>query len=85
MKTADTIILHPSPDKFEALMAFVKALKIDFEIPKTKPSKTKLSSNSISNEKAILMEEIKDAVQELTLIRQGKLKGISAKDLLNEL
>jgi hypothetical protein len=58
-------------------MAFVKALKIDFEIPKTKVS--------ISNEKAVLMEEIKEAVQELTLIRQGKLKGIAAKDLLDEL
>ena len=77
MKTADTIILHPTADKFDALMAFVKALKIDFEIPKTKVS--------ISNEKAVLMEEIKEAVQELTLIRQGKLKGIAAKDLLDEL
>lgn len=40
---------------------------------------------TISDEKALLMEEIKDAVQELKLIREGKLKGISAKDLLNEL
>jgi hypothetical protein len=40
---------------------------------------------TISNEKAILIEEIKEAVDNLTLVRQGKLKAKSAKDLLNEL
>lgn len=40
---------------------------------------------AISNEKALLMEEIKEAVDELKLIRQGKLKGIPAKQLLDEL
>jgi len=44
-----------------------------------------VKTKTISDEKALLMEEIKDAVQELKLIREGKLKGISAKDLLNEL
>lgn len=44
-----------------------------------------VKTTTISDEKALLMEEIKDAVQELKLIREGKLKGISAKDLLNEL
>ncbi len=44
-----------------------------------------VKTTTISDEKAILMEEIKDAVQELILIRQGKLKGISAKQLLDEL
>lgn len=43
MKISDTVILHPSADKFEALMAFVKAHKIDFEIPKTKISSTSFS------------------------------------------
>ena len=38
-----------------------------------------VKTKTISNEKALLMEEIKDAVEELTLIRQGKLKGITAK------
>jgi len=37
------------------------------------------------NEKALLMEEIKEAVEELKLIRKGKLKGIPAKQLLDEL
>jgi DNA-binding protein H-NS len=44
-----------------------------------------VKAKTISEEKALLMEEIKDAVNELALIRKGKLKGISAKDLLNEL
>ena len=44
-----------------------------------------VKTKTISNEKAVLMEEIKDAVEELTLIRQGKLKGITAKQLLNDL
>jgi hypothetical protein len=44
-----------------------------------------VKTKTISNEKAVLMEEIRDAVEELSLIRQGKLKGIPAKDLLNEL
>ena len=42
-------------------------------------------TRTISEEKALLIEEIKDAVDELKLIRKGKLKGIPAKDLLNEL
>ena len=38
MKTSDIIIVHPgSDDKFEALKAVMKALKIKFEITKEKP------------------------------------------------
>ena len=44
-----------------------------------------VKTKTISNEKAVLMEDIKDAVDELALIRQGKLKGITAKQLLNDL
>jgi hypothetical protein len=39
----------------------------------------------ISTEKAKLMQDIKEAVEELKLVKAGKLKGIPAKDLLNEL
>lgn len=39
----------------------------------------------ISSEKALLMEEIKEAVEELKLVKQGKIKGISVKQLLEEL
>ena len=43
--------------------------------------KTKL----LSDEKFLILDEIKDAVLELNLIRQGKLKGIPAKQLLDEI
>jgi hypothetical protein len=39
----------------------------------------------LSDEKAELISNIKDAVEELNLIKQGKLKGIPARDLLDEL
>ena len=39
----------------------------------------------ISDEKALLIEEIKEAVENQTLVRQGKLKARPAKDLLKEL
>jgi len=58
-----------------------KALHL-MEVLKSLPyAKTK----TISNEKALLMEEIKEAVEELILISQGKLKGIPARKLLDEL
>lgn len=44
-----------------------------------------VKTKMISEEKALLMEEIKEAVEELALIRQGKLKGIPSKQLLDEL
>ena len=40
---------------------------------------------TISEEKALLMEEIKESVDNLALVREGKLKARPAKDLLNEL
>ena len=40
---------------------------------------------TISNEKALLIEEIKEAVENLKLVKQGKLKARPAKDLLDEL
>jgi hypothetical protein len=44
-----------------------------------------VKTKTISEEKAILMENVKEAVEELKLIRAGKLKGIKAKELLNDL
>lgn len=44
-----------------------------------------VKTKTISDEKAILMENVKEAVEELKLIRSGKLKGIKAKELLNDL
>jgi hypothetical protein len=44
-----------------------------------------VKATTISNEKALLMEEIKEAVENLRLVRKGKLKARPAKDLLNEI
>lgn len=55
---------------------FIMELLTNFPYVKSKP---------ITNEKALLIEEIKEAVEELSLIRQGKLKGIPAKQLLDKL
>jgi hypothetical protein len=44
-----------------------------------------VKTKTISEEKAILIEEIKEAVDNLNLARKGKLKLKSARDLYNEL
>jgi hypothetical protein len=44
-----------------------------------------VKTKTISNEKALLIEEIKEAVDNLNLVKKGKLKARPAKDLLNEL
>lgn len=44
-----------------------------------------VKATPISNEKALLIEEIKDAVEQLKMVREGKLKARPAKELLNEL
>lgn len=39
----------------------------------------------ISDAKANLMQDIREAVEELKLVKEGKIKGIPARDLLDEL
>ncbi len=39
----------------------------------------------LSDTKADLMEDIREAVEELKLVRKGKLKARNAEDLINEL
>ncbi len=39
----------------------------------------------LTDEKAEQLSMVKDAVDELNLIKQGKLEGKSARELLNEL
>ncbi len=53
----------------------MEVLKI-FSFVKAKP---------LTDPKAEILEGIKEAVEEMKLIKAGKLKGIPAKDLLNEL
>jgi hypothetical protein len=57
-------------------LRLIKVLKENFAPVKIK---------TISAEKSLLMAEIKEAVEELKLVRQGKIKGIPAKQLLDEL
>lgn len=60
----------------DSKVSFVIELLNSLSFVKVKP---------LSDEKAELMSNFKEAVEELNLIKQGKLKGIPAKDLLNEL
>jgi len=56
--------------------AFVMELLNSLSFVKAKP---------ITEEKARLMEEIKEAVDNLNIVKQGKLKAKPLNDLLNEL
>ena len=44
-----------------------------------------VKAKTISPQKAMLIEEIKEAVENINLVKQGKLKARPAKDLINEL
>ncbi|MBC7399928.1 MAG: hypothetical protein H7289_08280 [Mucilaginibacter sp.] len=66
------VILDIKDDKAPFIMEVLKNLKD----VKTKP---------LTSYKAEVLEGVQEAIDEVRLIRQGKLKGISAKDLLDEL
>ena len=55
---------------------FILELINNFSFAKAKP---------ISPKKAQLLEEIIEAVENINLVKRGKLKARTAKDLLNEL
>ncbi len=44
-----------------------------------------VKTKTLSDEKALLIEEIREAVGNLKLVREGKLKARPARELLNEL
>jgi hypothetical protein len=66
------IILDVKDDKASFIMEVLK----NFKDVKAKP---------LTTYKADVLEGIKEAVEEVKLIKQGVLKGIPAKELLNEL
>ena len=66
------VILDIKDDRAPFIMEVLKNLKD----VKAKP---------LTDYKAGILEGIKEAVEEVKLIRQGKLKGISAEELLDEL
>lgn len=56
--------------------AFIMELLKSFSFVKAKP---------LSPYKEQVLDELKEAVENMTLVKQGKLKARPAKDLLNEL
>lgn len=66
------VLLDIQDNKAIHLMAVLKSLPY-------------VKTKAISNEKALLIEEIKDAVENLNLVKQGKLKARPARELLDEL
>ena len=66
------LILDVKDDRASFILEVLKSFK---EV-KVKP---------LTNHKADILEGLKEAVEEVNLIKQGKLKGIPAKDLLDEL
>ena len=44
-----------------------------------------IKTQTLTDSKALLMEEIREAVEEMKLIRAGKKKARNAEDFLNEL
>jgi len=55
---------------------FVMELLNSFSFVKVKP---------ITNEKALLLSEIREAVDNVNLVKKGKLQARPAKELLNEI
>lgn len=66
------VLLEIKDNKAAALLEVLKGLPY-------------VKAKTISDEKAVLMGEIKEAVENLKLVRQGKLKARPAKELLDEL
>jgi hypothetical protein len=60
----------------ENKVSFVLELLNSLSFVKVKP---------LSDEKAELINDIKEAVEELKLVRQGKLKARNVEELINEL
>ena len=66
------VILEIKDEKASFIMEVLK----NFKYVKASP---------LTSYKADVLEGIKEAIEEVKLIKRGKLKGISAKELLNEL
>lgn len=83
MSLNNLVIFHPSNnEQLAALRSLAKVLKMDFEVT----TKEKLEKKvKLRKEKDIIIDDIKDAVEELKLIKSGKLKARNVEDLLDEL
>ena len=56
--------------------AFIMELLSNFPYVKVEP---------VTSEKSLLLNEIKEAINNLNLVKKGKLQARPAKDLLNEI
>lgn len=71
----------------------IKAMKVLLEIPDNKAAFfmellnnfSFVKAKTISPEKAQVLMELKEAVETLNLVKEGKLKARSAKELLHEI
>jgi hypothetical protein len=80
MSSDSVFIAHPTTTaQIDALKAIGKALDLKFEIKKNIKEKASVQkSNSDFN-------NLKNGFEEMKLIEEGKLKGTSLDDFLNEL
>ena len=66
------VLLHIPDDKVSSLMEVLRSISY-------------VKATLLTDAKAKLMEEIREAVEEMKLIRTGKKKARNAEDFLNEL
>ena len=66
------ILLEIPDNQADALLEVLKSMR-------------NVKATTLTEGKALLMKEVKEAVEEMKLIRAGKKQGRNAKDFLNEL
>ena len=72
----EAIVIHPdSVEQLKTVKAVLKALNVRFE----------KQEHSINNTNSHFLNELKEAVDEVNLIKAGKLIGRPAEELLSEL
>ena len=83
MSENSLVIFHPdNNEQVSALRALAKVLKMNFEITTQEKFEKKIK---VSKEKKQLINDIKEAVEELKLVKAGKIKARNVGDLLNDL
>ncbi len=83
METNNLVIFHPNnSEQISALRALAKLLKLDVEITTQEKLEKKVR---INKEKQRVFNDIREAVDELKLVKSGKKKARNVEDLLNEL
>ena len=83
METNNLVIFHPNiSEQISALKALAKLLKLDIEITTQEKLEKKVSDNK---EKQRIFNDIREAVDELKMVKSGKKKSRNVEDLLNEL